>query len=519
MNSSGQPTNSKLPLQPPEISCAITGYETKNPFTLVIFGASGDLTARKIIPAIYHLYKNKSLPGPIQILGCSRTVMSSQEFRDRLKKIPAQNDQTILAHWDDFAGLISYLPIEYNSPDSFKALAETLQRLDQEKNTKGNRIFYLATPPTLYPVIAEQIGKAGLAAENTNGNGWSRIVVEKPFGRDLPSSEALDKILHNSFSEHQIFRIDHYLAKETVQNILMLRFANTIFEPLWNRNHIEYVGIMAAENLGVEHRAGYYEQSGILRDMFQNHLHQLLALTALEPPSHFKAETVRDEKAKIFRSLKPLKQETMFNNLIMGQYGSGFINGKAVPSYRDEPGVAPDSLTPTFAMMRVFIDNWRWKGVPFYLLSGKRLCRKETKIVVQFKKVPHSMFRDVLGEKIAANRLTLGIYPEENISLDFQTKSPSPNICLRPVTMDFQYYHGTEEQGPDAYAKVLLDVIQGDHMLFWRRDGVALSWSFLTPILELCESCGDRAQQLHTYAAGSWGPEKSMKWLRLLVDG
>ncbi len=499
-------------------SCAVPTGEAQSPFTIIIFGASGDLTARKIIPSLFHLYKSNNLPNPVQIVGVSRTTMSSEEYQTLLKETMDKRGHTLGEQWHNFAHLISYIPIEYDSQDSYKDLAQQLRQLDQEKSTRGNRIFYLATPPTLYASIAEQIGNAGLAVENSNGNGWSRIVVEKPFGRDLSSSEALDATLHHSFNEHQIYRIDHYLAKETVQNVLMLRFANTIFEPLWNRNHVSYIGIMAAEDLGVEHRAGYYEQSGVLRDMFQNHLHQLLALTALEPPSHFEAETVRDEKAKIFRSLKPLHEETMFDNLIVGQYGPGTMNGQPVPGYREEKGVAPDSLTPTFAMMRVFIDNWRWRGVPFYLMSGKRLQRKETKIVVQFKKVPHSMFRDVLGDRISANRLTLGIYPEENISLAFQTKSPSPHICLRPVNMDFKYYQGTEKQTQDAYEKVLLDVIQGDHMLFWRRDGVGLSWSFLTPILELCETCGHRAEHLHTYPAGSWGPEKARQWARLLVD-
>jgi glucose-6-phosphate 1-dehydrogenase len=278
------------------------------------------------------------------------------------------------------------------------------------------------------------------------------------------------------------------------------------------------VGIIAAEELGVENRAGYYEQAGVLRDMFQNHMMQLMALTAMESPSLFEDDRVRDEKAKVGRSLRPFAPETLMDNLVLGQYKGGEIDGEKVVGYREEKGVNPNSITPTFAMMRYFIDNWRWQGVPFYLASGKRLARKETKIVVQFKNVPHSMFREVLDEKIMANRLVMGIFPEEKITLTFQTKVPGAKSCLRPVTMDFKYYQGFQGSPLDAYAKVLLDVILGDHMLFWRKDGVALSWSYLTPILNACETCADRGAQLHTYEAGSWGPAESLKWMKLIVE-
>jgi glucose-6-phosphate 1-dehydrogenase len=298
----------------------------------------------------------------------------------------------------------------------------------------------------------------------------------------------------------------------------MFRFANTVFEPLWNRNYIEYIGILAAEKLGVENRAGYYEQAGILRDMFQNHMVQLLSLTAMEPPSLFEDDRVRDEKAKVSRSVKPLARETIMDNLVLGQYQAGELDSRQVPGYREEKGVNPDSITPTFAMMRMFIDNWRWQGVPFYLASGKRLARKETKIVVQFKNVPHTMFREVLDEKITANRLVLGIHPEEEITLTFQTKVPGFRSCLRPVTMDFKYYQGFDGSPLDAYAKVLLDVIMGDHMLFWRQDGVELSWSYLTPILHECETCANPEARIHPYRAGSWGPVESLEWMSLIVD-
>ena len=347
------------------------------------------------------------------------------------------------ARWNAFAANLFYHDIEYDEPQSFERFARFLWDLDKTKGTKGNRIFYLAIPPTLYETTAQMLGQSGLSAEKQEGLGWSRIVVEKPFGRDLETAISLDRRLHTHFQEHQIFRIDHYLAKETVQNILMFRFANAIFEPIWNRTYIDSVTITAAETLGVEHRAGYYEEAGVLRDMFQNHMMQLFALTAMEPPSIFEAERVRDEKAKLYRALRPFPVDRLKDYIVLGQYGRGSVDGKQVPAYREEPGVNPESLTPTFAMMTVFVDNWRWQGVPFFLTSGKRLAKKLTEIAIQFKEVPHSMFRDVLGENILANRLVLGIYPEEKISMTFQTKKPGARVCLRSVTMDFSYQSGS----------------------------------------------------------------------------
>lgn len=515
-----RPEETTIKVKPtaPGGSCEFATPGSLPPCTLVIFGASGDLTARKLIPAFYNLYLTNSLPAYFAIVGSSRTRLTHGEFREKLKQDIARESNIDLRAWDKFAAKLFYHQVTYDSAESCLELADFLRQLDGQQNTGGNRIFYLAVPPALYPVIAQKIGEAGLSREGRNGNGWARIVVEKPFGHDLQTALDLDRILHKSFREHQIFRIDHYLAKETVQNILMFRFANTIFEPIWNRNYIDFVGIIAAEELGVENRAGYYEQAGVLRDMFQNHMMQLMALTAMEPPSLFGDDRVRDEKAKVSRSLKPFVPATLMDNLVLGQYKEGVLDGKKVAGYRQEKGVNPDSITPTFAMMRYFIDNWRWQGVPFYLASGKRLARKETKIVVQFKKVPHSMFREVLDEKIAANRLVLGIFPDEKITLTFQTKMPGARSCLRPVTMDFKYYQGFQGSPLDAYAKVLLDVILGDHMLFWRKDGVDLSWSHLTPILQECETCANRKSQLHMYEAGSWGPAESLKWMRLIVD-
>ena len=485
--------------------------ESLAPCTIVIVGASGDLTGRKVIPGLFNLFLNNGLPDPFLIVGCGRTKMSDQDFRQKMEESLADSGKLEPAKWVEFSKNLYYRSVGYDDLSSFKTLAESLKVLEETHKTRGNRIFELAIPPSLYATVAQMIGKAGLSAEKQNGQGWSRIVVEKPFGRDLNTATKLDQVLHEHFREHQILRIDHYLAKETVQNVLMLRFANSIFEPIWNRNYIDHVSIIAAESLGVEHRAGYYEEAGVLRDMFQNHMMQLLAVTAMEPPSLFEADHVRDERIKVFRSLNPFPTETLNDYLILGQYGPGIIDGKEVPGYRDEPGVDSESLMPTFATMHVSIGNWRWKGVPFYLTSGKRLTRKQTEIRIHFKEVPHSMFGSLLGEHITTNGLTLGVYPEEKITLTFQAKYPGTKVCLRTVTMDFQYDQDYDGPILDAYEKVLIDCIQGDQTLFWRQNGVELTWSFLTPILEECETCGDRGERLLPYESGSWGPEAARR--------
>jgi len=494
-------------LKIPDEQCLTT--DRLEPCVIIIIGASGDLTARKLLPALFDLFLKGVLPDAFAIVGCSKTELSDEGFRNKMRDAVSKSNNFEDTRWQAFAQRLYYrsVGLDEDAIDSFKKFAGWLLTLDETYKTGGNKFFYLAIPPTLYEAAAGLIGLAGLAEERQNGTGWSRIVVEKPFGRDLKTAVGLDRSLHQHFQEHQIFRIDHYLAKETVQNVLMFRFANAIFEPVWNRRYIDRVSIIAAETLGVEHRAGYYEHAGVLRDMFQNHMMQLLSLTAMEPPSVFEADRVQDEKTKVFRSLRPFPVEDLRNHLILGQYGDGSIDGKTVPAYRDEPGVKSDSLTPTFASMKLFVDNWRWQGVPFYLTSGKRLARKLTEISIVFKEVPHSMFRRVLKEQISANKLTLGIYPEEKITLTFQAKNPGAAVRLRPVTMDFLY--SQDYQGPvlEAYEKVLLDGIRGDQMLFWRQDGVELCWSFLTPILDECETCSNRKDMLLSYEAGSWGPD------------
>jgi glucose-6-phosphate 1-dehydrogenase len=482
------------------------GVERIDPCTIVIMGATGDLTARKLVPALFNLYLNDGLPNPFHIVGCGRTKLSDEQFIDRMKNALVSKNFIDNAKWPDFAEALSYRSVDYEDLDSFINLAKSLRRLDKKNNTQGNRIFYLALPPSLYKQIAQMLGQADLGKERENGNGWSRLVVEKPFGRDLKTAIELNQGIQEYFREHQIFRIDHYLAKETVQNILIFRFANAIFEPIWNRRYIDHVNITASETLGVEHRAGYYEQAGVIRDMFQNHIMQLLALTAMEAPSQFEPDRVRDEKIKVFRSLRPFPVEKLHDYIALGQYGKGKINGKPVIGYREEPRVSPDSLTPTFAKMKVYIDNWRWQGVPFFLTSGKRLAKKITEIAIQFKEVPHSMFRHTLGEIIAANQLTLSIYPDEKITLTFQTKNPGARVRLRSVTMDFFYNQNYTGPVLDAYEKVLIDCMLGDQMLFWRQDGVEHCWSFLTPIVNECETCGSREEMLHFYESGSWEP-------------
>jgi glucose-6-phosphate 1-dehydrogenase len=488
--------------------------ERTDPCTIVIIGATGDLTARKLIPALFDLYLNDGLPHPFQIVGCGRTKMDDREFRNKMESALKNAGIPDLDQWPAFSSALHYRPIDYEDLTTYRNLAETLSDLDITHNTLGNRIFYIALPPILYMTVAQMIGRAGLSTEMSSGNGWSRIVVEKPFGVNLKTAMDLDRSLHEHFSEHQIFRIDHYLAKETVQNVLMFRFANSIFEPIWNRRYVDYVSIKATETLGVEHRAGYYERSGVLRDMFQNHMMQLLALIAMEPPSRFKAELVRDEKSKVFGALRPFPINDLQKYLVLAQYSAGVIDGKPVAAYRKEPDVDPNSLTPTYAMMKVFLDNWRWQGVPFFLTSGKRLAAKRTEIAIQFKTVPHSLFRHILGETILANRLTIGIYPEEKIKLTFQTKNPGARVCLRTVTMDFNYQQNYSGPVLDAYEKVLIDCMLGDQMLFWRQDGVERSWSFLTPILDRCEDCDDQQETLEFYPAGSAGPAAAERLFR-----
>ncbi len=490
-------------------------YEKQlDPCVIVIFGASGDLAGLKLIPALYSLFLTGGLPSPCYIVGCARTPMSREQFQERMAGAVKKAGKD-LSRWQEFVPLLDYIVLDYGNTADYESLAKLLKEQEEKLQTRGNRLFYLAVPPSVYPVISRELGKAGLSVEQ--GRDWVRLVAEKPFGRDLASAQELNRVMLANFKESQIFRIDHYMAKETVQNSIMLRFANAIFEPIWNRNYIDFVGILATETIGVGTRGGFYEETGVLRDMFQSHMMHLLAVTAMEPPSLFAADRVRDEELKVFRSLKPLVPAEFGEYLILGQYGPGKVEGQDVPGYREEAKVPADSLTPTFGAIRVFVDNWRWQGVPFYLISGKRLKDKLTQIVIQFKEVPYSLFQNIQLGKIVANRLILGIYPEEKITLSFETKIPGTAVCLRRVTMEFPYYANYEGPVIEAYETGILDVIQGDQTLFWREDAVETCWSYFSPVIEGCETCPTLGSHIKTYPAGSWGPAKAWPILAKLV--
>ena len=482
--------------------CAV---EIPGPCGLVIFGASGDLTKRKIFPALYRLRKNRYLPERFFILGTGRTEMSTDDFREKAlsavkSAFPNDFDPS---SWNELVKRMEYCAIDYTVQETYaQSLKEKLLQLEKKYRTEGNRIVYLAIPPTLYESVISNLGTTGLSREE---GGYTHVVIEKPFGRDLDSARRLNRIVRNSFDEKQVYRIDHFLALETVQNILMLRFANSIFEPLWNRGFIDHVQITASEALGVEQRAGYYEGAGVLRDMFQNHMFQLLALTAMEPPVAFGAEPVRDEKAKVFDSIKAFPLDRLSDVIVIGQYGKGKIGPSPVPGYREEKGISKDSVTPTFAAMKVLIDNWRWDGVPFYLRSGKRLSSRRTEISIHFKSVPHLMFSNTLEERIEPNQLVLRIHPDEGLSLFLQTKNPGSEVCLNPISMDFSY---SKEVLMDAYEWVLLNCMHDDQLLFVREDGVEKTWSLLTPLMERLEST-TAVDQFPNYAAGSSGPEEA----------
>jgi glucose-6-phosphate 1-dehydrogenase len=482
--------------------------EIPRPAALIIFGASGDLTKRKLFPSLYRLFKKRMLAGKFFILGTSRVKMTTDQFRATMLEaiktaLPRDFDQLT---WDKFAPLIYYSTFDYGDAASYAVdLKDRLPELEKRYQTGGNRIFYLAIPPAIFEEVINNLGSAGLSREE---KGRSHIVIEKPFGRDLISARKLNRLVHTHYKENQIFRIDHYLAKETVQNILMFRFANSLFEPLWNERYVDHVQITAAETIGIEYRAGYYEEAGVIRDMFQNHVLQLLCLTAMEPPALFIADRVQDEKAKVLRSMRKFHLDALGDHLLIGQYSKGMVDGQEIPGYRDEKGVAKGSMTPTFAVMKTFIDNWRWQGVPFYLRSGKRLASRKTEISIHFKEVPHSMFPDSLSGPIEPNAIVLKIQPDEGMSLTFQTKQAGTKVCLNPVQMNYSYPRGVLL---DAYEWVLLDCMLGDHMLFMREDSVELAWSVLTPVLEAIES-GNRAP-LVAYAAGSAGPDEAIGFI------
>ena len=495
---------------------------TPEPNTVVIFGASGDLTRRKLVPALYNLGLDRLLPNNFAVVGLARRPIPHDEFRRQMlegvnafsRNRPAQPEV-----WDNFAQGVFYSPGSFDDPAAYRQLGELLDRLDHERGTSGNRLFYLATAPEYFPVIIQQLGATGL--DQSLGGGWVRVIIEKPFGRDLASAVELNKTIRAVLREDQVYRIDHYLGKETVQNILVFRFANGIFEPLWNRNHIDHVQITVAEAVGVEGRGGYYETSGVIRDMIQNHMLQLLTVLAMEPPVALEGDAVRDEKVKVLRAIRPINADEVDQWVVRGQYTAGAIAGKPVPGYREEQGVAKESLTETFLALKLHIDNWRWAGVPFYLRSGKRLPKRSTEIAIQFKQIPLSLFGRNAGGAIEPNILALNIQPDEGIALKFGAKVPGPAAQIHPVNMNFHYGTSFGVPAPEAYERLILDCLLGETALFTRDDEVEAAWTFVDRIL--AGWAQTRVKALPAYEAGTWGPPEShefmgregRKWRRL----
>lgn len=478
-----------------------------DPCIMVIFGATGDLMRRMLGPALYNLARERLLPLNLSVVGVARRPVETASFRKALREgIDAHSRTGTVEHgiWESLVDHIEYLPVEFSDQAAYGRLADRLLAIDRERGTAGNRIFYLATPPSSYPDIIERLGAAGLNRSPEGSGGQTRIIVEKPFGHDLESARTLNDQVHRVFEERQVYRIDHYLGKETVQNLLFFRFANGIFEPIWSRHSIDHVQITVAESVGVEGRGGYYEEAGALKDVFQNHLLQLLALTAMEPPVVLEADAVRDEKVKVLRAIRALEGAEVLERTVRGQYAAGYAGGKPVPGYREEESVSPASTTETFAAIRLEIDSWRWAGVPFYLRTGKRLARRVTEIAVVFREAPLPLFAQAAEDHIGANVLAFRIQPDEGIALRFAAKQPGFQPALRWVTMDFRYGTSFGVEPPAAYERLLLDAMLGDATLFTREDEVEAQWRVITPIDAAWKEA--RVGAPPAYEAGSFGP-------------
>jgi glucose-6-phosphate 1-dehydrogenase len=471
---------------------------------LVIFGASGDLTHKKLMPALYSLAYRRLLPSRFAIVGISRTDETDDGFREDLKQAVQRHarDEFRQDVWDELAESMRYIATDFADDEGESKLEEVITELDGQKQLGGNRVYYLAVPPPAFPTIVDSLGK-----HRTERSGWTRLIVEKPFGHDLKSAQELTALLREHFAENEIFRIDHYLGKETVQNMLALRFANGIFEPIWNRQFIDHVQITVAESIGIEGRAGYYEQAGAIRDIFQNHLLQLLALTAMEPPIDFTSESVRNEKVKVLKSLHTPGPKSV----VRGQYGRGFVEGEEVPAYREEEGVASDSMTETFVAAKLYVDNWRWADTPFYVRMGKRLARRETTIAIQFKRAPHPPFEETASEGLRPNVLLVHVQPDEGVSLAIGAKVPGQGMTIQTVHMDFLYGGAFRTGLPEAYERLILDTMLGDATLFTRNDEIDEQWLLVDAIVAQWQR--DRPA-FPNYAAGTWGPPSSEELLR-----
>jgi glucose-6-phosphate 1-dehydrogenase len=471
---------------------------TPDPCALVIFGASGDLTHKKLMPALYALMVRRLLPPRFAIVGVARSEQDDDAFREDLKQAVQKyaRDEFREDVWNELAEAIHYVAADFADEGGVDKLATLLERLDEERDLGGNRVYYLAVPPAVFPTIVDALGK------RRSAKGWTRLIVEKPFGYDLQSARELNELLRREFDEREIFRIDHYLGKETVQNMLALRFANGIFEPIWNRQFIDHVQITVAESIGIEGRAGYYEQAGAIRDIFQNHLLQLLALTAMEPPIDFTAESVRNEKVKVLKSIHTPGPKSV----VRGQYGRGYIEGEEVPAYREEAGVAPDSQTETFVAAKLYVDNWRWADTPIYVRMGKRLARRETTIAIQFKRAPHPPFAETAAEELRPNVLLIHVQPDEGVSLAIGAKVPGLGMKIRTVHMDFLYGGAFRTGMPDAYERLILDALLGDATLFTRADEIEEQWLLVDSIVAGWQR---ERPSFPNYAAGTWGPPSS----------
>jgi len=477
-----------------------------DPFLFVLFGATGDLSHRKVVPALYQLWRSNLLPHEFMLVAIGRRPYNDETFREEMLGALEEYCRVLpldVGAWSEFARRISYCRMDFDDPAGFDQLAVRLTQLDGESSAGGNMLFYLATQESAFPVIVQQLGRVGLDREQHSG-GWRRVVIEKPFGRDLDSAVRLNREVGKVFREPQVYRIDHYLGKETVRNLLVFRFGNGIFEPLWNRRYVDHVQITMAESIGVENRGAFYEETGALRDVFQNHLLQLLTLVAMEPPATFEAEALRDEKVKVLRAIPGFAPHDVGRNVVRGQYRPGWVGASPVPGYRQEPGVDPESETETFVAARLTIDDWRWAGVPFYLRAGKRLAKRATEIAIQFKNVPHRLFLESSTDP-EPNLLALRIQPDEGILLRFVAKVPGLGLDIRAVNMDFTYGSAFSTDSPDAYETLILDALLGDGSLFTRADEVEQAWSIVTPLLEAWFDAP--APEFPNYVAGSWGPE------------
>ncbi len=484
-----------------ELSHELDAVTPPPPLALVVFGASGDLTARKLLPALASLAEHQALPADFTVVGVARSPWSDDDFRTHvLKSVPSGGDA-----WRKLVARFRYVSGGYDDKDTYDRLQSVLAEVDASEGTAGNRLYYLATIPAIFGTVAAALGRYG-CNHPAEGGSFVRVVVEKPFGRDLASAHQLDADVHSSFDESQIFRIDHYMGKETVQNVLALRFANAIFEPVWNRRYVDSIQITVAEELGVEHRGGFYETAGALRDIVQNHVMQVLALTLMEPPATVDAQGIRDEKVKLLRAVEVPDVDAAVGMAVRGQYGAGLIGGTAVPAYRDEEGVDPHSRTETYVAMVLNVDNWRWAGVPIYVRTGKRLARRVTEVALQFQRVPHLAFGGRLTRDLRPNALLMRIQPDEGICLQFGAKVPGEEFRLRSVGMEFSYANAFPGPSADAYERLLHDAMIGDSTLFIRTDEVDQAWRIVDPFLE---AWSDEAVALVPYSAGTWGPHEA----------